>query len=455
MELTSNEMETLREEFYADDKNRFALNVVSRSDPLEACLSRLALETTNHVFNHKVDEVKPVTSQKSSGRCWIFAVLNAMRVPFAKSLEMDELELSQSYLFFWDKVERANYFLNTIVSVYKRNPKEVPEGRLVSFLLSNEAIAADGGQWDMVTNLIEKHGVMPKDCFPETTSNENSRSMNRVLKSKLREYAHELYKAVEQDASEDSINDMIKNQMKTVYRIIGICLGIPPKEFTWEYTTKSKKAQKIGPVTPLAFYNDHVKKCFDVADKVCIVTDPRPNHPTGQTYTVDCLGNVVGAKPILYNNQSIETLMDLASKSIMAGEPVWFGCDVSKYFSRKRGLLTMDLFDFELVFGTKIANVLSKADRLVYGDCAMNHAMVLTGVHEQEGQVSKWRIENSWGKDSGHDGYITMTTEWFKEWVFEIVVDKSHCPKEVLDAFQTTPTVLPAWDPMGSLALSE
>ena len=29
--------------------------------------------------------------------------------------------------------------------------------------------------------------------------------------------------------------------------------------------------------------------------------------------------------------------------------------------------------DFELVFGTKIANVLSKADRLVYGDCAMNH----------------------------------------------------------------------------------
>ena len=59
-------METLREEFYADDKNRFALNVVSRSDPLEACLSRLALETTNHVFNHKVDEVKPVTSQITS-----------------------------------------------------------------------------------------------------------------------------------------------------------------------------------------------------------------------------------------------------------------------------------------------------------------------------------------------------------------------------------------------------
>lgn len=114
----------------------------------------------------------------------------------------------------------------------------------------------------------------------------------------------------------------------------------------------------------------------------------------------------------------------------------------------------MDLFDYELVFGTKVNVGLSKADRLIYGDCAMNHAMVLTAVHEQEGQVTKWRIENSWGKDSGHDGYITMTSDWFKEWVFEIVVDKSHCPKEVLDAFQTTPIVLPAWDPMGSLALS-
>ena len=146
-------------------------------------------------------------------------------------------------------------------------------------------------------------------------------------------------------------------------------------QFTWEYTTKSKKAHKIGPVTPLGFYNDYVKTYFDVANKVCLVTDPRPNHPTDQTYTVDCLGNVVGAKPIQYNNQSVETLMELASKSIKAGEPVWFGCDVSKFFSRKRGLLTMDIFDYELVFGTKVNVGLSKADRLIYGDCAMNHGM--------------------------------------------------------------------------------
>jgi len=417
---------------------------------LEACLSRLAIESNNHIFNHKVDEVKPVTSQRSSGRCWIFAVLNAMRIPFVKGMELDELEFSQSHLFFWDKIERANYLLNTLVSVYQRTPKEAPDGRLVSFLLTEAA--NDGGQWDMVANLIEKHGVMPKQCFPETVSCENSRQMNRLLRSKLREFARDLYEAVSKESSKEAINEMIHSQMQTIYRIVAICLGVPPTQFTWEYMTKSKKAQKIGPISPKDFYHEHVKKHFNVADKVCLVTDPRENHPVNQSYTVDCLGNVMGANMTVYNNQSIETLMDLASKSIKAGEPVWFGCDVSKYFSRRKGFLNLNLFDFELVFGTKVSLGLSKADRLIYGDCAMNHAMVLTGVHDDDGKPTKWRIENSWGEDSGHKGYITMSNEWFGEFVFEIVVDKSHCPQEVLDAFKTTPIVLPAWDPMGSLA---
>ena len=131
---------------------------------------------------------------------------------------------------------------------------------------------------------------------------------------------------------------------------------------------KSKKFHEVGPVSPLEFYNEHVRPHFDISDKVCLVTDPRPENPTGQTYTVDCLGNVVDAKMTLYNNQPVETLIDLAAKSIRAGEPVWFGCDVSKYFSRNKGLLSLDLYDFELVFDTKVNIGLDKANRMVYGD---------------------------------------------------------------------------------------
>lgn len=411
-------------------------------------MSRVAIEENQHYFNHKVDECKPVTTQKSSGRCWIFAVLNAMRVPFVKKLEIEDFEFSQSYLFFCDKIERSNYFLNTLASVYKRG--ETPDSRLGSFMLHDPI--NDGGQWDMVANLIEKHGVIPKKCFPETFSNESSRQMNNILKSKMREFGHDLFNAVKKEVSDEDIKTMIKEQMKIIHRIVGICLGIPPKTFTWEYYDKSKKHHKIGPISPLDFYKNHVQEHFNVSEKICLVTDPRPNNPPGKTYTVDCLGNVIGGRQTIYNNQPIEVLMELAAKSIQAGEPVWFGCDVSKFFARRTGLLTMDMYDYELVFGTKVNNGLNKAERLIYGDCAMNHAMLLTGVHVEDGNPTKWRIENSWGDACGEKGYICMTSEWFKEFVFEIVVDKSYCSQEVLDVFKLDPIVLPAWDPMGSLA---
>ena len=423
--MSKEETNRYREEFYSSEKNRLAQNVVSKTDPLEACLNRLTIDASNHVFSHKVktksfmgkiasiltfvyrscfkvDEVKPMTNQKSSGRCWLFAVLNAMRIPFIKSMGMDEMEFSQAHLFFWDKIERSHYFLTTIVSVFKRSTDQTPDSRLASYLLHDPI--NDGGQWDMVCNIIEKHGVMPKQAFPDTVSCESSRNMNRILKSKLREFAQELYIAVTNDKeSDEDVQKRIKGYMSTVFRIVGICLGVPPENFTWQYYDKSKKAHKIGPISPLEFYTTHVKPHFNVLDKACLVTDPRPSNPTGQTYTVDCLGNVVGAKMTVYNNQSVDVLADLASKSIQAGEPVWFGCDVSKFFSRKKGFLDLELFgkalysnilsqkgknsytliiiDFNLVFDTQIYIGLNKSDRLNYGDSLMNHAMLLTGVH--------------------------------------------------------------------------
>jgi bleomycin hydrolase len=163
-------------------------------------------------------------------------------------------------------------------------------------------------------------------------------------------------------------------------------------------------------------------------------------------------------------------LVDIAAKSIKAGEPVWFGCEVGEHMASKQGILDLDVVDYAMVFNTKVNLNLSKAGRLIFGDSEMNHAMVLTGVHIEDeeaipnggttngcdaktpGTIKKWRIENSWGEDRNEKGFISMTTEWFHEFVFEIVVDTKFCSQEILDVFNQEPKLLPAWDPMGALA---
>lgn len=448
--LSADTLQKFRNSFYADAKNILAQNVCTRVDPLDVCMSRKHLEETQHVFTHKIEtEAKPITNQKNSGRCWIFATLNVIRIPFIKEYDLEEFEFSQAYLFFWDKIERCNYFLSNMVKAAQAG--EPVDGRLVSFLLHDPI--NDGGQWDMVVNLINKHGLMPKKCFPESFSCESSLRMNAILKSKLREYTKELRSLITEGVSDEEISSHIQQQMSNIYRIVGICLGIPPETFTWEYYNKAKEFKSIGQITPLEFYVKHVKPYFNVDDKVCLVTDPRPTNPYGRAYTVDYLGNVVDGRPVIYNNQPVELLMKLAAESIKCHEPVWFGCEVAKRFAGKQGIEDLKVHDYNLLFGVEVTLGLTKAERLLYGESMMTHAMAFTAVSlNSTGNPTKFRVENSWGDERGEKGYLVMSSDWFMEFVFEVVVDRKFVPQEVMDVFTMKPIVLPAWDPMGTLA---
>ncbi|MGH0180051.1 UNVERIFIED_CONTAM: hypothetical protein FKN15_018491 [Acipenser sinensis] len=266
-----------------------------------------------------------------------------------------------------------------------------------------------------------------------------------------------------------------------VFRVVSVCLGSPPSTFTWEYRDKEKNFHRLGPLSPLQFYREHVKPLYNIEDKICLVNDPRPQNPYNKLYGVEFLGNMVGGRGTNYNNQAVEVLKKAAADSIKDGEAVWFGCDVGKHFHGKLGINDMDVFNHELVFGISVKN-LSKAERLIFGDSLMTHAMVLTAVTDKlcsieswladlarkgrmevtrsgelrmegkEGGYEKWRVENSWGDDRGNKGYLIMTDDWFSEYVYEVVVDKKHLSTEVLEVTKQEPVILPAWDPMGALA---
>jgi len=95
---------------------------------------------------------------------------------------------------------------------------------------------------------------------------------------------------------------------------------------------------------------------------------------------------------------------------------------------------------------------MNKAERLLLHDSEMTHAMVFTGVLEENETTKLWRVENSWSETGGEKGYLAMTDDWFGEYVFEVAVDKKYLPAEILAVLDQEPKVLPAWDPMGALA---
>ncbi|KAK3576138.1 hypothetical protein CHS0354_043105 [Potamilus streckersoni] len=444
-----------REKFLSSSKNLLAQNGCTTQNLLDMCKSRNSIQAINHTFDLKIEnEGKPITDQKFSGRCWIFACLNIMRVPFMKQYKMEEFEFSQAYLFYWDKIERANYLLDSFIDCARKG--ETYEGRLIHHLLKNPL--EDGGQWDMLVNLIEKYGVMPKACFPESWCAENSNRLGRLLNNRLREFCMQLCQLVEKGTGEVEIQSEKTVMMEEVYRIMNIVLGTPPEKFTFEYTDTDKKYQSFKDLSPLQFYKDYIKGViFDTEEYVCVVNDPRPQNSYNKLYTVEYLGNMSGGRKVLYINQPVDVLKQLTIKCISENKPVWFGCDVGKSFCSKEGLLDLKCLDFTLVFDVDPLKM-NKSERLMYGESLMTHAMVFTGVGtEQDGnpghvKATKWRVENSWGDKDGSKGYILMTDEWFTEFVYEVVVPKSLLSEDMQRILDQEPVVLPAWDPMGALA---
>jgi bleomycin hydrolase len=435
--LSAADTELLRKDFAANPAYRMAQNAVTRVSIDDVAINREVVNSTDHSLSVLLDDWK-VTNQEHSGRCWLFAGLNLLRVGAMRKMNLKDFEFSQNYAMFWDKIERANYFLEAIIETADRDIDD----RTVAHLL--ETVADDGGQWNMFVAIVAKHGLVPKSVMPETQSSSNTDRMNASLRTILRQGARSVRAAAARGA--EAARAEKADLLRVVYRVLCIHLGTPPDRFDWQWTDKDREFHRDGVLTPVEFAQRYVD--LPVGDYVCLVHDPR--NPTGRTYTVQYLGNVLGAPPVSYLNVEMQLIKDITAAALRAGEPVWFGCDVGKMMSSEYGIWDTGLYDLAGVYDTEFT--LAKADRLLYHETQMTHAMLFTGVDLVDGRTRRWRVENSWGADRGKDGFYTMNDSWFDEYVFEIAARRDALPAELRAALDVEPVVLPAWDPMGALA---
>ena len=440
--VTLTSIKKYRRNFNNHPTSKISMNAATRTDVRKVAMNWDAFRDIDHTFSDKVSGEMKATSQMRSGRCWGFAGLNLLRVYLGRKYKLKNFEFSQNYFIFFDKLEKANYFLENIIETVEQSI----DSRLVMHLLSSPV--QDGGQWDMFANLLKKYGTVPKKVMAESHQSSNTAQMNKLVTRKLREFALQLREASSKGKTPLELRTMKDDMMSTIYQMLCISLGTPPEKFDWSIRNKKDKFQRFTDLTPQKFYKEHVG--IDLDDFVCLINDPRSFTEYNKTYTVEYLGNVSGGNIIRYLNLETDELRKYTIKSIKADDPVWFGCDVGKFFTRQFGVMDMNLFEFDRFYGTTFS--MNKAQRLEYGDSVMTHAMLFTGVDLKDKKPTKWRVENSWGADHGEKGFDIMTDPWFDQFMYEVVIHKKHLTKKIVDMYNMEPIGLPPWDPMGSLA---
>ncbi|MFM0879046.1 aminopeptidase C [Streptococcus suis] len=434
--------ERLYANYLANPSLQATENAVSHNGLLKSLETRQSAIDNDYVFS--IDLTKDaVSNQKASGRCWMFAALNTFRHKLISDFKLENFELSQAHTFFWDKYEKSNWFLEQIIATADQ---EIGS-RKVKFLLDTPQ--QDGGQWDMVVALFEKYGVVPKSVYPESISSSASRELNQYLNKLLRQDAQILRYLLAKGASSKEVQVQKENLLQEIFNFLAVNLGLPPRSFDFAYRDKDNVYHRDTNVTPQAFYEKYVG--LKLSDYVSIINAPTTDKPYNKSYTVELLGNVVGAPAVRYLNVEMNRFKELAIAQLKAGESVWFGSDVGQSSNRQTGIMATNTYDFSSGLGIHFHQ--DKAGRLDYSESLMTHAMVLTGVDlDDNEQPLKWKVENSWGDKVGDKGYFVASDSWMDEYTYQIVVRKEFLTQEELAAYQAQPQVLAPWDPMGALA---
>lgn len=412
-------------------------NAISNNDIRTLVVNREVVGKAEHNFKYKV-KVSGITDQKNSGRCWMFTGLNSIRPSIISSKELSNFDFSHNYLFFYDMLEKANLFLSTTIQY---SDKAIND-RTVEWLFKNPI--SDGGVWNSFANLVEKYGVVPKSIMPETYHSENTSWMSQLLARKLREDALILRKMKEEKASDSKINEEKFKMISEIYRMLTLFLGNPPSEFEYRFVDKNNNIGEYKKYTPLSFFREFFPD-YKSNDYVMLMNDPSREYY--KLYEIEYDRNVLEGKNWKYINLPVEKLKEYAIKSIKENEALYASCDVGKFLSKNDGTLDINNFDFETLFGVKFG--MNKSDRIKSFDSGSSHAMLLIAVDtDEKDNPTKWQFENSWGASYGHNGYLTFTDQWFSEYMFRIVVNKSYVDANTLKILEQESTLLAPWDPM-------
>lgn len=435
--IGSDMLEQIKQSYEGTASDKALRNAISNNDIRKLSLNQENQTGMDTHFSIKVNS-KGVTDQKSSGRCWLFTGLNVMRAKTLAQHNFQSFEFSQVYPFFWDQLEKANLFLQSMIDT----GKSAIGDKTVQWLFQHSL--SDGGTFTGVADLISKYGLVPKEVMPETNSSENTSRMANLISLKLKEYGLQLRNSVAEGVKPAALEKEKTAMLGNIYRMLVLNLGVPPTEF--DYVRKDAKGNPLETEhhTPMSFLEKYGDKEL-LTNYVMLMNDPSREYY--KCYEIDYDRHRYDGKNWTYVNLPIEAIKEMAITSLKDSTMMYFSCDVGKFLNSERGLLDVKNYDYESLMGTTFG--MDKKQRIETFSSGSSHAMTLMAVDvNTEGKPVKWMVENSWGAGTGHQGHLILTDDWFNEYMFRLVVETKYVPAKVMELFKQKPIRLPAWDPM-------
>ncbi|EJW95112.1 aminopeptidase C [gut metagenome] len=435
--ISSTMLEEIRQSYQATLTDKALRNAISNNDIRKLALNQENRKGLDTQFSIRVN-TKGITNQQSSGRCWLFTGLNVMRSKAIAKYNLPAFEFSQVYSFFFDQLEKSNLFLQGVIDTGKKPMND----QMVEWLFKHPL--SDGGTFTGVADIVTKYGLVPAEAMPETFSSENTSRMANLITLQLKEFGLRLRKLIAEGAKPATLEKEKTAMLGTVYRMLVLNLGVPPTEFDFVRKDAGGKRVEVEHHTPFTFLEKYGDTKL-LTNYVMLMNDPTREYY--KTYEIDYDRHRYDGKNWTYVNLPMEDIKEMAIASLKDSTMMYFSCDVGKQLDSKRGLLDVNNYDYGSLMGVKFG--MNKEERIRTFASGSSHAMTLVAVDlDSAGKPAKWLVENSWGADSGWQGHLIMTDEWFNEYMFRLVVETKYVPEKVMKLFQQKPIRLPAWDPM-------
>lgn len=358
----------------------------------KASVDKETLEKMPFDFNLEVPEIK-LYDQGNAYQCNIYAFLRVVKDVMRKRGHKN-IDLSATYIAFYDKLEKVNALLNELISI-----DDLTKEYLTS---KTDSIIGIYGTFHTARSIVNKYGLVPSEAMKEVDSNYDEFLTNELLRDKIKGEFIDLIGSSKE--KREKRKDFI---LEDVYSFLSKCMGNPPLNFNYEdriFTPQEFKTSLVGNdledfITITSFNKSKFLDSFNFVPSIYIDKSEKIEH------------------------LPLERIKDAVIKQLKDGISVWFSAEESSTLDYDYNILDDKIYDYESLLGIK--NI-KKRDLIPLNIINYDHAMCITGAYIEDGKPKRFKVDNSFGTHGKFKGRLIMTESFFDNCVLTFIIDQKY-----------------------------